>query len=49
MTASTRVLARTRSALTFVAAALSLAILPAAHAEVSEIHVSRSTASVTCR
>jgi NitT/TauT family transport system substrate-binding protein len=41
MTASTRVLARTRSALTFVAAALSLAILPAAHAEVSEIHVSR--------
>ena len=41
MTASTRVLARTRSALTFVAAALSLAILPAAHAEVTEIHVSR--------
>jgi NitT/TauT family transport system substrate-binding protein len=41
MTASTRVLARTRSTLTFVAAALSLAILPAAHAEVSEIHVSR--------
>jgi len=41
MTASTRVLARTRSALTFVAVALSLAILPAAHAEVSEIHVSR--------
>jgi len=41
MTASTRVLARTRSALTFVAAALSLAILPAAHAEVGEIHVSR--------
>jgi NitT/TauT family transport system substrate-binding protein len=41
MAASNRVLARTRSALTFAAAALSLAILPAAHAEMSEIHVSR--------
>jgi NitT/TauT family transport system substrate-binding protein len=41
MAASTRVLARTRLALTFAAAALSLAILPAARAEMSEIHVSR--------
>jgi NitT/TauT family transport system substrate-binding protein len=41
MAASTRVLARTRSALTFAATALSLVILPAAHAEMSEIHVSR--------
>ncbi len=41
MAASIRVPKRTKWALTFAAAALSLAVLPAARAEMSEIHVSR--------
>jgi len=41
MAARMSVRLRAKSVLTFAAAALSLAILPAAHAEMSEIHVSR--------
>jgi NitT/TauT family transport system substrate-binding protein len=41
MAASMRALRKTKAGLTFAIAALSLALLPAAHAEMSEIHVSR--------
>ena len=41
MAARMSVRLRAKSVLTFAAAALSLAILPAAHAEMSEIHGGR--------
>lgn len=41
MAASMRALSSTKSGLTFAIAALSFAVLPAAHAEMGEIHVSR--------